>query len=527
MTNKWFMVALKGPALAGLAVVLVMAALPGSLTTAMAHPVEIAENENQLPTETTESSDSEMTATIQTQVLLTLDKTDAQNPVFTGSGDIYVSTADAYSRRYMIVKVPDTLTMITPVGERPVPDGTDVTFEGSLNARNGYENFRILNKSGAPQKADDNLYIGQLHVRVPLTRDFDEYGAGRYTMVIPVTLESHRAYGIYSDDLIFSSWAELVESGQITVSDGALTQIAQDGRILDIDPSVTSIAAPLQGLSYTEADIPSSVTGASGSPLCGSDVEKVVFGDGTAAVPEGMCAGAKSLVRVIMPDTIRTLGSRCFHGCTMLTQEGINLPDQVTLCTEAFAECTGISELHLRNGMLTDGMTIGYDRGDGPFRASGIETVIIDEGTLAVPGWICSGCDRVREIVFPSNDLMIADLAFSGMPELKELHIRSNITHESDGEGQWPCFSETGIEKIVFEDGVTSIPGLLVNEDSADLKEIYIPASVKELGEAAFGYEEGSYTVYYGGTEAEWEELNTDPETGFEKVMAQAVIFHG
>lgn len=467
-------------------------------------------------------ADQSVTVTVQTKVGLSIDRSVPESPVVIGEGDIYMTTADAYSRRVVDVIIPDEFSMETPVGQADSPDGTEVTFKGSLNARNGFENYKA--KNGIDGKNIGDLYIGKIRVSIPFTREFQKYGVGTYSITVPVTFEMKSLYGSYSKDLDFTPWDTLIANGDITVAENVLTGVTRDDMILDIAPYVSGITASLKNLTYKEVDFPVSlVTTDNKQPLMNSAVEKVVFAEGTEIIPRRICSGAKMLVDVELPESVRVFDDECFCLCSKLTLDYIRNPHDITLGSASFAYCKSIKELYICKGMKTK---IGG--GGGPFYDSGIEKVTVADDVGTIPEWICYGCESITEISFPQSEFVIENFAFSRLPDLKEVTIRSDIKRQyavNDNDIQ-RCFAYTGIEKLVFEEGVTSIPGKLIDTDSTSLKEIYIPASVKSIGLQAFtaGNIQGGFTVYYGGTRSQWNALNAIPGCSMPKVMAAKVV---
>lgn len=214
-----------------------------------------------LPVSDVKAAEQDFSVTVQTDVQLTLDKSDPAGPVFSGTGDIYLTTEDAASHKFVAVTLPEEFEIETPAGTKAAPPGTRVTYEGSMNARNGFENYQAINRLNG--KTESDMYVGKIHVRVPFTTEFLNYGAGSYSLSIPVTLQSGTAYGSYSSyetGLYFTPWDELVADGGVTLSGTKLYRVNKKDMILDIDPSVTGISASFTDSTYKEVDIPSSVT---------------------------------------------------------------------------------------------------------------------------------------------------------------------------------------------------------------------------------------------------------------------------
>lgn len=429
-----------------------------------------------LPASGVEAAEQDLCVTVQTDVALTLDKSDPKAAVFSGDGDIYLTTEDAYSHKFVAVTLPEDFEMETPVGKKAAPEGTSVTYEGSMNARNGFENYKAVN--GLDGRTTDDIYMGKIHVSVPFTVDFLEYGPGSYSIPITVTLQAQTAYGSYSSDLTFTSWQDLVASGGINVYRMTLTQINKRDMILDIDPSITGISGSFTYSTYKEVDIPSSVT--SGYHIFqSSPVEKIVFGEGSTTVPSGLCYYATELTDVVMPDTVHTFKSDCFRGCTNL--DNIKLPAEMSLESWSFANCKKITELHITDGVSVNASSATY----GPFVGSGLQKVIVEEGATTVPKYICAGCTDVDELYLPDTLQTMGYQCFTGMQDLKEVTIKSDIA-QLNSHSVVPCFEDTGIETITFTHGVTKVGRYLFAGGCSHVTQLNLPDTLTEIGPNAF-----------------------------------------
>ncbi len=433
------------------------------------------------------AAENDMSVTIQTDVALSLDKSDPNNPVFTGTGDVYATTQDAYSHKFVRVILPENFTMGTPKGECEAPSGTRATYRGCMNARNGFENYKAIN--GINGKTDTDIYMGQIKVSVPMTRIFSELGPGRYSINVPVTLETYEAYGSYSESLDFTPWDEMVRDSEIRLtSDGAdgcnLLAITRDDMILDIDPSITTISALFGDRSYREIVFPSRVKYALAYnneilPFANSNVRKAVFENGTVEVPRRIMKDCDTLEEVVLPSSVTALSSDCFRNCTSLYKIGI--PSGVRIGNNCFTNCKSLQELHITEGISTEAM----GREQGPFYGSGLKRVAVDDGVTSIPDFIFAGCNDVTEIYLPDSLKTVGDECFTDMPMLKEITVRSDIKRLKKGTGRG-CFVDTGVESIVFEDGVTMVTDKMFYKGCANTTEISFPNSLVSIGEGAF-----------------------------------------
>ena len=237
--------------------------------------------------------------------------------------------------------------------------------------------------------------------------------------------------------------------------------------------------------------------------------------------------------KVILPDTITSIGESSFSGCTGLTE--INFPDSLTVIEKnAFRDCTGLNEVSIpdsvskiENGAFYQCKGIStVDLGDGVttiddyafYRCSGINTVtngskvstigkdafwgcagikkfdILTEGSasdLKILGVLSfSECTGLENVILPEGFTTISRSAFFRCSGLKEVVYPSTLStiEKSAFSG---CLK---LSKIIMSDNVTEI-GSFAFQNCKIVKSIYIPDSVVSIGDDAF---ENVNVTFYG-----------------------------
>lgn len=434
--------------------------LVGGLFALQATPVEAAEND--------------FTVTYQAEIPLSLDVTNAANPVFKGTGAIYETTLDQYSHQYITISTPDSFVMETPAGNKETPAGTKVELSGSLNARKGFMN-RMLGGSDPSMLKKAGIYV-----EIPITSELLSYGEGQYSVTIPITLSISEAYGSYSADYDFTPWADLVESGDAVVTSGKLTSIKKMDAILEIDPSVTSIGANVfKNTFYYDVEIPSSVTSAQNA-FADSNVMMAKFDSGRTAIPASIFKNAKNLMSVQMEQEVNSFGNYCFEGCTAL--HTVTMPDTVTLGANCFKNCTSLSSFVMTPGITCASISM---QTASPFYGSGITNLIISEGVKTVPSYMYCNCPNLSSVSLPYSLQVIGAYSFSDLPKLEEILIRSNISRHSNSVAVG-CFVNTGLKKITFEDGITTVPKYMFRDGCANVTELNLADTITTIEGDAF-----------------------------------------
>ena len=240
--------------------------------------------------------------------------------------------------------------------------------------------------------------------------------------------------GLYETDGTFTSWANLLNSGIVTVENGVLTSFAGYENIantntwepivgeLVIDNSVTSIGdyafQACTGLSTIT--IPNSVTSIGYSlfsncvitevnveesnPNYCSDAGILYNKDKTTILcyPMGKTEG-----NFVFPDSVTSIGEWAFNGCSSLTS--VEIPSRVTSIGErAFNACTSLTELIIPNGVTSIG--------GGTFDfCVGLTTVTIPDSVTSIDDGAFRSCTSLTATIQGSN-VYVSNRAFWDVP---------------------------------------------------------------------------------------------------------------
>ena len=111
-------------------------------------------------------------------------------------------------------------------------------------------------------------------------------------------------------------------------------------------------------------------------------------------------------------------------------------------------------------------------------------------------------CSSLTEVTIPEGVTSIGVGAFGACSSLTKVIIAEGVT--SIGESAFEACSS--LTKAIIAEGVTSI-GESAFQSCGSLTEVTIPKSVTSIGEMAFDECEALATVYYGGTQEDWDAL--------------------
>ncbi len=196
--------------------------------------------------------------------------------------------------------------------------------------------------------------------------------------------------------------------------------------------------------------------------LNGTLVTDLVIPEGVTTIKYAAFNGCSSITTATLPSTLTTLEAAAFKGCSSL--KAIVLPESVTTVgTLAFANCGALTGITL-SGSITE-----------------------------IAPYVFSGCTELSAINIPASVTNISETAFIGCQRLGKVTVDAantayisycNILYTADKEIYFIPHFISG--DVVILDGVTKIKaGAFLNAPYIDT--LVVPASVTEIGEAAFG----------------------------------------
>ncbi len=196
-----------------------------------------------------------------------------------------------------------------------------------------------------------------------------------------------------------------------------------------------------------------------------------------------------SLISIGIPDRVTTIGNYAFAGCENLTS--ITVPDGVTTIGDhAFYYCEHLTSITVGEGNQyytdEDGILFNKDK-----------TAIIQYPPLK------SG-DRYT---IPDSVTAIGDGAFSTCDSLTSITIPDGVTSIGD----WAFYSCDGFTSITIPNSVDAI-GDYMFYYCKSLTKVTIPDSVTAIGYRAFHYCDSLNTVYYGGSEGQWNNIDIEDD---------------
>ncbi len=280
---------------------------------------------------------------------------------------------------------------------------------------------------------------------------------------------------------------------------------------ITIPESVTSIdeRAFLYCESLTSITIPEGVTsiGVNAFAMCKSLISINVDEDNTAysSDADGVLFNKDKTVLVCypcgkteeeytIPATVTAVGDNAFVTCESLTS--ITIPEGVTSIGEyAFLYCESLTSITIPEGVTS--------LAEGVFTCcESLESIAIPESVTSIDIYAFDRCTSLTSITIPESVTSIDMYAFSCCESLTSVTISESVTSLAEG----IFYACTALKSVTIPESVTSI-GVGTFTLCESLTSITIPESVTSIGKYAFYYCTSLTDVYYGGSEAQWNEI--------------------
>lgn len=256
--------------------------------------------------------------------------------------------------------------------------------------------------------------------------------------------------------------------------------------------------------SLKEITIPKGINslgdGISGSAFEGSGIETVYFEEGRTVIPSSAFQGCKTLKNVVMPSTLEEIGSYVFFDCENI--ETINIPQGVKKLGEfTFGNTTSLKSIVLPKSLVEYGNPLV----GGSFEGSGLETVVLEEGTTQVYEGLFMDCEHLTSVQIPNTVKSIGNRAFYGCKSMTEFTISpmvetlgeavfydSGITRisvpasvKSCGSKAYSAFDGENIQEVTLEEGFEEIYDCMFAA-CAGLTKVNCPTTLRKIGDNAF-----------------------------------------
>ena len=202
-------------------------------------------------------------------------------------------------------------------------------------------------------------------------------------------------------------------------------------------------------------------------------------------IPEHAFQEKPSLISIILPDNLKSIGYKAFWGCKSLSGN-ISFPEGLeTIAAGAFMNCTNLSSISFPSTLVTLGQENGTLYSDGAFaNCTGLccEIVIPEKMESIGPNTFRGDNGLYGQIYLPESLRFLGEAAFRGCKGLSgSLKIPHNINQIPDECFAYCRFGGT----LTLHDGITSI-GTRAFSEGYFKGGISLPSQLEVISEESF-----------------------------------------
>lgn len=291
--------------------------------------------------------------------------------------------------------------------------------------------------------------------------------------------------------------------------------------------------------SLEKVTLPSGLTKIEAGTFQGCDLKSVVLPDGIISIGQEAFSRCDYLETIEFPDGLQGIGTRAFEGCKL---SQVSLPASlIRIGDNAFGYCADLNDIRVAEGnpiyKVENGMLVDKSSKTLVFCERNKVTAEIPEDVTKIGMGAFRDCALLTDIVWTENMNSIGAEAFERCTSLTSVEIPEGV--ESYG---IEIFDDcTNLKELRVPDsrigfgikdqlmivrmgeGVTSLRGTF--NGFTNLTTVYLPASLTEIGENSFKDCYSLKTVYFAGTEAQWQAVTI--ATGNQELSLATVICTG
>ena len=279
---------------------------------------------------------------------------------------------------------------------------------------------------------------------------------------------------------------------------------------------VTYNSTPDSGTAY--------VTSTDGNATGNVTIQKEVLGLPVTLIDADAFSNCSGLKSVYIPETVKSIGSSAFKGCSKLSSVSIEGEGLETIGNQAFMECSSLTEItiprsvtaiyqnvfsgciRLENVTLPE--TITYI-GSGAFQDCGqLQSIVLPEQLMSIGENAFNGCTGLTSVTLNDGLHRIDAYAFSGCNRLKEITVPENVTSIAS----YAFYHCTNLERVYIKGQIRSINSSTF-ADCPTLSAIVLPATLDQIVDNAFSGSNALERVILFGAPAEFRQPNATAST--------------
>lgn len=259
-----------------------------------------------------------------------------------------------------------------------------------------------------------------------------------------------------------------------------------------------------------EVDIPDSVESIGRVAFFGCvKFERVTIGEGVKNIGSGAFQNCHALADVTIGNSVESIGEAAFNYCYALNN--VVLPDSVkSIGSNAFAYCTALTSIEIPDGAeaIADW---AFDQ------CTELADVTIGKNVKNIGKYAFSST-KITDIIIPDGVESVGEAAFQYCTKLANVTIGNHVKSI----GSWAFSYCYDLRSVVIPDSVESIESNAFTCNN--MESITIGSGVKKIENNAFSACDVLTSVYYNGTEEEWNKIVIG-DTGNECLASATVYF--
>ena len=205
----------------------------------------------------------------------------------------------------------------------------------------------------------------------------------------------------------------------------------------------------------------------------GKEITEITIPNSITSIRSNAFHGCSGLTSVTIGNSVTSIGEYAFDRCTGLTS--VTIGNSVTSIGEgAFYECSGLTSVTIGNSVTSIGQSAFYG-------CSGLTSVTIPESVTSIGSRAFTQCLALASVTIPNSVTSIGESAFANCRSLTNIVIPNSVTSIED----WTFSQCTSLKSVTIPSSITSIGAYAFNNCDS-LTSVEIPSSVTSIGRFAF-----------------------------------------
>ena len=276
-------------------------------------------------------------------------------------------------------------------------------------------------------------------------------------------------------------------------------------------------------------------------------IRKITISEGVTSIGEYAFEECTNVTSISIPSSVTELNEYCFSACKSM--KNITIPQSVTRIADGvFDACEKLTDIYYGGTDASWKHITSWNAGLGgnvTIHSTGVFTgkcgdnltwtidnneVLTISGTGRIPDYNTSYGEnntapwygyayQIKKVVLGSGVQNIGNDAFAGCYCMTDITIPDTVSSIGSG-----AFSNCALREVEIPQGITSIQSRTF-QYCTQLTKITIPDSVTSVETCAFDNCPVLKTVYYGGTEAQWEGMHVDNYAGNNSALLDATLY--